>query len=54
MAERPVFLPKSEVLTIEELDRLAAAFVNLGVRKIRLTGGEPLVRRGFMTQVEDL
>jgi cyclic pyranopterin phosphate synthase len=54
MAERPVFLPKSEVLTIEELDRLASAFVDLGVKKIRLTGGEPLVRRGFMTLVEDL
>jgi cyclic pyranopterin phosphate synthase len=54
MAERPTFLPKSEVLTIEELDRLATAFVNLGVKKIRLTGGEPLVRRGFMTLVEGL
>jgi cyclic pyranopterin phosphate synthase len=40
------------VLSIEELDRLATAFVNLGVKKIRLTGGEPLVRKGFMTLVE--
>jgi cyclic pyranopterin phosphate synthase len=52
MAERPVFLPKSEVLSIEELDRLATAYVNLGVKKIRLTGGEPLVRKGFITLVE--
>jgi cyclic pyranopterin phosphate synthase len=52
MSERPTFLPKSEVLTIEELDRLATAFVSLGVRKIRLTGGEPLVRKGFITLVE--
>jgi cyclic pyranopterin phosphate synthase len=54
MAEHPVFLPKAEVLSIEELDRLATAFVDVGVRKIRLTGGEPLVRRGFMTLVEGL
>jgi len=48
MAERPDFLPKSEVLTLEELDRLASAFVRLGVRKLRITGGEPLVRRDVM------
>jgi len=54
MAERQTFLPKSEVLTIEELDRLCSAFVALGTRKLRLTGGEPLVRRGFMQLVEDL
>jgi cyclic pyranopterin phosphate synthase len=52
MSERPTFLPKSEVLTIEELDRVATAYVNLGVKKIRLTGGEPLVRKGFVTLVE--
>jgi cyclic pyranopterin phosphate synthase len=54
MAERMVFLPKAEVLTLEELDRIASAFVGLGVRKLRLTGGEPLVRKGIMTLVERL
>ena len=54
MAEHMVFLPKREVLTIEELDRVASAFVGLGVKKLRLTGGEPLVRRGFMELVERL
>ena len=54
MSERMVFLPKAEVLTLEELDRLASAFVGLGVRKLRLTGGEPLVRKGFMTLVGKL
>ena len=54
MSERPTFLPKAEVLSIEELDRLCTAFVGLGTRKLRLTGGEPLVRRGFMQLVEGL
>ena len=45
MAEDMNFLPKSEVLTLEELERLCAAFIRLGTRKLRLTGGEPLVRR---------
>ncbi len=54
MAEHPTFLPKAELLTLEELDRVAAAFVARGVRKIRLTGGEPLVRRGLMQFVESL
>jgi cyclic pyranopterin phosphate synthase len=54
MAEHMVFLPKAEVLSLEELDRLASAFVALGVRKLRLTGGEPLVRKGFITLVEKL
>ena len=54
MSEHMVFLPKAEVLTLEELDRLASTFVRLGVRKLRLTGGEPLVRKGFMTLVENL
>jgi GTP 3',8-cyclase len=49
MAEDMTFLPKREVLTLEELDRLCGAFVRLGVKKLRLTGGEPLVRRGIMT-----
>ncbi|MDG2531488.1 GTP 3',8-cyclase MoaA [Caulobacter endophyticus] len=54
MAEHMTFLPKAEVLTLEELDRLASTFVGLGVRKLRLTGGEPLVRKGIMELVENL
>ena len=54
MAEDMTFLPKSEVLSLEELDRLCSAFVGLGVRKLRLTGGEPLVRRNVMTLVRSL
>jgi cyclic pyranopterin phosphate synthase len=54
MAEDMTFLPKSEVLSLEELDRLCGAFVDLGVEKIRLTGGEPLVRRGVMSLVRSL
>ena len=49
MAENMTFLPKRDLLTLEELDRLCSAFIARGVRKIRLTGGEPLVRRGIMT-----
>src|SRR6195256_2438704 len=49
MAEDMTFLPKAEILTLEELDRLCSAFVRLGVRKLRLTGGEPPVRRDIMT-----
>ena len=48
------FLPKADLLTLEELDRLCSAFVVRGVRKLRLTGGEPLVRRGIMTLVGSL
>src|ERR1700686_3635376 len=54
MSENMSFLPKAEVLTLEELDRLCSAFVARGVRKLRLTGGEPLVRRGIMTLVDSL
>ena len=49
MAENMTFLPKHDLLTLEELDRLCGAFVAKGVRKLRLTGGEPLVRRGIMS-----
>jgi cyclic pyranopterin phosphate synthase len=49
MAEHMTFLPKAELLTLEELDRLCSAFIRLGVRKLRVTGGEPLVRKGIMT-----
>src|SRR6516162_8493218 len=54
MAEHMVFLPKAEVLTLEELDRIASAFVATGTRKLRLTGGEPLVRKGVLTLVRRL
>jgi cyclic pyranopterin phosphate synthase len=54
MAEDMTFLPKAELLTLEELDRLCGAFIGLGVRKLRLTGGEPLVRRDVMTLVRSL
>ena len=54
MAEDMTFLPKAELLTLEELDRLCTAFVSLGVRKLRLTGGEPLVRRNVMWLIEQL
>src|ERR1700686_4349849 len=49
MSEDMNFLPKRDVLTLEELDRLCTAFVSLGTRKLRITGGEPLVRRDIMT-----
>ncbi len=54
MSEQMTFLPKAELLTLEELDRLCSAFVRLGVRKLRLTGGEPLVRRDIMTLFRSL
>ncbi|MFZ2090311.1 MAG: GTP 3',8-cyclase MoaA, partial [Pseudolabrys sp.] len=54
MAEHMTFLPKREILTLEELDRLCSAFVAKGVTKLRLTGGEPLVRRDIMTLVSSL
>ena len=48
MSENMKFLPKKELLTLEELDRMCSTFVGLGVKKLRVTGGEPLVRRGIM------
>src|SRR4249919_4169 len=54
MSEHMTFLPKSDLLRLEELDRLCSAFVKKGVNKLRLTGGEPLVRRGIMTLVSSL
>lgn len=54
MAENMTFLPKKDLLTLEELDRLASTFVELGVKKIRMTGGEPLVRRDIMTLFRSL
>ena len=49
MAENMQFLPKKKLLTLEELDRLCSTFVGMGVQKLRITGGEPLVRRDIMT-----
>lgn len=54
MSERQTFLPRAELLTIEELDRLCSAFVDLGTTRLRLTGGEPLIRKGFMDLVAGL
>jgi len=54
MTEHMTFLPKAEVLTLEELERLSAAFIAKGVERIRITGGEPLVRRNVMSLFEKL
>ena len=54
MSENMSFLPKADLLTLEELDRLCSAFISRGVKKLRLTGGEPLVRKCIMTLVESL
>jgi GTP 3',8-cyclase len=54
MAEEMTFLPKRDLLTLEELERICTAFIRLGTRKLRLTGGEPLVRRDVLKLVERL
>src|SRR5229473_8136624 len=54
MSEDMTFLPKADLLSLEELDRLCSAFIAKGVRKLRLTGGEPLVRRNVMSLVRSL
>ena len=54
MAENMTFLPKKDLLSLEELDRLCSAFIDRGVRKLRLTGGEPLVRRNLMQLINSL
>ncbi len=54
MSEHMAFLPKADLLSLEELDRLCSGFIARGVTKLRLTGGEPLVRRGIMTLVSSL
>jgi cyclic pyranopterin phosphate synthase len=54
MSEDMTFLPKSEVLSLEEIDRLASAFIRRGTTKLRLTGGEPLVRRGILDLIQRL
>ena len=54
MSENMTFLPKRDLLSLEELERLCTAFINKGVRKLRLTGGEPLVRRNVMHLIANL
>lgn len=54
MAEEMTFLPRQQILTLEEIQRIARVFITLGVRKIRLTGGEPLIRRDVLSLVESL
>ncbi|OIQ44097.1 MAG: cyclic pyranopterin phosphate synthase MoaA [Roseobacter sp. MedPE-SW] len=54
MSENMTFLPKKELLTLEELDVLCSSFIKMGVQKLRITGGEPLVRRGIMTFFESM
>jgi len=54
MSENMTFLPRKDLLTLEELDRLCTVFVNKGVKRLRLTGGEPLVRRGIMSFIEKI
>ena len=54
MAEDMTFVPRAQVLTLEEMGRLARVLVQLGVKRIRLTGGEPLVRRGVARLVRDI
>ena len=54
MKEKMTFLPKKEILTIEEIERLCDNFIEMGVKKIRLTGGEPLVRKGIIDLIKKL
>ena len=54
MSENMTFLPKADLLTLEELDRMCSTFVGMGVEKLRITGGEPLVRKGIMTFFEGM
>src|SRR5262245_16905272 len=54
MAENMTFLPKKDLLSLEELDRLCTVFIEKGVRRLRLTGGEPLVRKNIMHLVRQL
>ena len=54
MAEEMTFLPREDIMSIEEIELLSRAFTELGVRRIRLTGGEPLVRRGLVDHLANI
>ena len=54
MKEKMNFLPKNEILTLEEIERLCDNFIEMGVNKIRLTGGEPLVRKDIIKLIKNL
>ena len=54
MSEDMTFLPKNELLSLEELDRMCSTFIELGVKKLRITGGEPLVRKNVLGLFESL
>ena len=54
MSEHMTFLPKADLLSLEELDRMCTAFVHCGVKKLRITGGEPLVRKNIMSLFQNL
>ena len=49
MSEKMQFLPKKDLLTLEELDRICSVFIEMGITKLRITGGEPLVRRNILS-----
>ena len=54
MSEKMKFLPKKDVLSLEELDQITSAFIELGVQKLRVTGGEPLVRKEILSSLNEL
>ena len=54
MKEKMTFLPKKEILTLEEIERLCDNFIEMGVKKIRLTGGEPLIRKDIIKLIKNL
>ncbi len=54
MSEEMTFLPRAQILTLEEIDTIAQAFAELGVKKIRITGGEPLIRRGVLDLLQNI
>ena len=52
MSEKMQFLPKKDLLTLEELDKVCSVFIEMGIKKIRITGGEPLIRKDIMSFLE--
>ena len=54
MSENMTFLPKKDILSLEELETICNVFIKLGTKKIRLTGGEPLVRKGILNLIKNL